>query len=295
MEDGMKLLATRRNFLGAAAGAAGLAASSVKPASAIVEPEPWGIKLGIATYTFRNFDRAKTIAYIKELKTPWVSVKQDAHLKMDLSPEELRRGVEEFRAAGLKLMSAGNTDMKETTVDGLRPIFEWAKTAGIPMFVAAPRHENLDAIETLIKQYNIKVAIHNHGPEDKNFPTPESVLEAVHGRDPRFGLCMDVGHAARAGSDVVKAIAAAGPRLLDMHVKDLAFFKDNNGGRAARDSQCDVGDGIMPFPQIFQQLKKMNYQGCVDLEYEIHADDPMPGVQRSFSYMRGVLAGLAAA
>jgi sugar phosphate isomerase/epimerase len=59
--------------------------------------------------------------------------------------------------------------------------------------------------------------------------------------------------------------------------------------------QCDVGDGVMPLPQIFQQLKKMNYQGCVNLEYEIHADDPQPGVQRSFSYMRGVLAGLASA
>lgn len=290
----MNFNATRRNFLGAAAGAAGLAAVGIRPASAEIVPEPWGIKLGICTYTFRKFDRAKAIEYIKQLHTPWVSVKQDPHLKLDLTGADLRAAAEEFRAAGLKLMSAGNTDMKETTVDGLRPIFEWAKTAQIPMLVAAPRHENLDAIEKLIKEYNIKVAIHNHGPEDKNFPTPESVLEAVKGRDPRFGLCMDVGHSARTGANVVQAIAQAGPRLLDMHVKDLKFFKDNNGGKDAKNSQCDVGDGIMPFPAIFKQLKKMNYQGCVDLEYEIHDTDPMPGVERSFAYMRGVLAGLAA-
>jgi sugar phosphate isomerase/epimerase len=114
------------------------------------------------------------------------------------------------------------------------------------------------------------------------------VLEAVKGMDPRMGLCMDVGHSARTGVDVVKSIAEAGSRLLDMHVKDLANFQ-------SRDSQVDVGDGIMPFPAIFKQLKKMNYQGCVNLEYEINAKDPMLGMQRSYSYMRGVLAGLAAA
>ena len=65
--------------------------------------------------------------------------------------------------------------------------------------------------------------------------------------------------------------------------------------RGEADSQCDVGDGAMPFPGIFKQLKKMNYQGCVNLEYEINGKDPMPGMYRSFSYMRGVLAGLAAA
>jgi sugar phosphate isomerase/epimerase len=184
--------------------------------------------------------------------------------------------------------------MKALTADGLRPVFEWAKAAGVPMLVAAPVHENIGVIEGLIKQYNIKVAIHNHGPEDKNFPTPESVLEAVKGRDPRFGLCMDVGHSARTGTDVVKAIADAGSRLLDMHVKDLAFFKQEPGMKPG-EMQVDVGDGIMPFPQIFKQLKKMNYQGCVNLEYEINGDDPINGVQRSFSYMRGVLAGLASA
>jgi sugar phosphate isomerase/epimerase len=104
--------------------------------------------------------------------------------------------------------------------------------------------------------------------------------------DRRCGLCMDAGHSARTGVDVVKSIAEAGDRLFDMHVKDLSDPK-------AKDSQCDVGDGAMPFPAIFKQLKKMGYTGCVNLEYEIHAKDPLPGMQRSFSYMRGVLAGLA--
>jgi len=288
----MHIRTTRRGFLGAT-GIAGLAAVAPRPASAVIEPTPWGIKLGIATYTFRNFDRAQAIQYIKEIQTPWISIKDVAkQLPHQATPAELKAIRKQFDDAGLKVMSVGNVDMtKAKTLDDLRAIFEWAKAFETPMMVCAPTHENIKMVERLVKEYNIRIAIHNHGPEDHNFPTPESVLEVVRNLDPRCGLCMDVGHTARTGTDVVKAIGEAGSRLLDMHVKDLAFFK----GDEAKESQVDCGDGIMPFPQIFKQLKKMNYQGCVNLEYEIHADNPMPGVQRSMSYMRGVLAGLAAA
>ena len=291
----MHIRTTRRGFLGAT-GLAGLAAVAPRPASAVIEPEPWGIKLGLATYTFRNFDRAQAIEYIKQVQTPWISIKDvNKQLPHQATPEQLKAIRKEFDDAGLKVMSVGNVDMtKAKSIDDLRVIFEWAKAFGTPMMVCAPTHDNIKMVETLVKEYNIRIAIHNHGPEDHNFPTPESVLEVVRELDPRCGLCMDVGHSARTGTDVVKAVADAGSRLIDMHVKDLAFFKDRPD-KKARDSQCDVGDGIIPFPQIFQQLKKMNYQGCVNLEYEIHGDNPMPGVQRSFSYMRGVLAGLAAA
>jgi sugar phosphate isomerase/epimerase len=281
---------SRRGFLGTAAGIAGLSSVALGPASARIEPEPWGIKLGIATYSFRNFDRAKTIEMVKALQTPWISVKDvDKQLSHKSSPEELRQARKEFDDAGLKVMSVGNVDMKQApTPAAMRAIFEWAKNFGAPMMVCIPSHETVKLLEPLVKEYNIKVAIHNHGPEEKDFPTPQSVLEVVKNLDPRCGLCIDIGHTARTGKDVVESIAEAGPRLLDMHCKDLADF-------TSRDSQTDVGDGIMPFPQIFKQLKKMNYHGCVNLEYEIHADNPMPGMQRSFSYMRGVLAGLAAA
>ena len=201
----------------------------------------------------------------------------------------MRAAAKEFTDAGLKIMSGGNVDMKETTIEGLRPHFEYAKAAGMPMMVCAPLHENIKMIEALVKEYDIRIAIHNHGPEDKQFPTPQSVLEAVRSLDPRCGLCMDVGHSARAGADVVKSIAEAGSRLLDMHVKDLRDFSGSKSTPSF--GQCDCGDGEMPFPGIFKQLKKLNYQGCVNLEYEINDKNPMPGMQRSFSYMRGVLAG----
>jgi sugar phosphate isomerase/epimerase len=110
------------------------------------------------------------------------------------------------------------------------------------------------------------------------------VLKAVKNMDPRMGCCMDVGHAARAGADVVQAIHEAGPRLFNVHMKDLANFRD-------KESQVAVGEGIMPVRKMFEALVAVKYQGFVDLEYEMHPDDPMPGVIASFAYMRGVLAG----
>ncbi len=289
----MKIESTRRTFLGAAAGIAGIGAVGVRPAAAVIEAEPWGIKLGVASYSLRLFERAKAIEMIKALKIPYVSIK-DVHLKQTDTPDQIEAGAREFTSAGLKITSGGNIDLKESTVEAMRKHFEYAKHAGMPMMVCAPTPQNVKVVEALVKEYNIKCAIHNHGPEDKNFPTPASVLEAVKGLDPRVGLCMDVGHSARAGADVVKSIADAGSRLLDMHVKDLATFVQKEGEKPG-DLQVDVGDGKMPFPAIFKQLKKMGYTGCVNLEYEINGKDPLPGMQRSYSYMRGVLAGLAAA
>jgi sugar phosphate isomerase/epimerase len=282
----MNRQSTRRTFFGAAAGIAGLAALDVRPAGAVVEEEPGGIKLGVATYSLREFkDRAKVIEMIKALKTPFISIK-DVHLSQTISPAEVEGGAKEFTNAGLKIMSGGNITLNETTAEAMRKHFEYAKHAGMRMIVCAPTPGNVKVVESLAKEYDIKCAIHNHGPEDKNFPTPESVLAAVKNLDARMGLCMDVGHTSRAGSDIVKNLADAGPRLLDMHIKDLIDPK-------GKDSQCPVGDGKLPIVGIFKQLRKMGYKGCVNLEYEIEAKDPMLGMQKSFSYMRGVLAGLA--
>lgn len=139
--------------------------------------------------------------------------------------------------------------------------------------------------ERFVKEYDIKIAIHNHGPGDERYATPYDALEYLRDLDPRMGVCIDVGHTARTGTDVVKSIADAGPRLLDMHVKDLRTFE--------RDAaNLIVGEGIMPIAAIFQQLLAMNFEGYVNLEFEIDEDDPLPGMQRSMAHMRGVLAGL---
>jgi sugar phosphate isomerase/epimerase len=252
----------------------------LKPPTAATELP---IRLGIASYTFRSFDSAHLIDFMHQLKTPLLNLK-DAHLPM--TPlDQVGPKAAEYRAAGFILTAAGNISFDKDDDDDIRPKFEYLKAAGIPIAVCAPTHQNLPRLERFVKEYNIKLAIHNHGPEDKNFPSPFDVIKAVQGMDPRIGLCIDLGHAMRAGADVVAAIHAAGPRLYDLHIKDLA-------NPTAKESQVAVGEGVMPIRAIFDALIQTKYAGNVDLEYEIHGDDPMPGVLQSFSYMRGVLAGM---
>ena len=289
----------RRTFLKVAAfGAAGAALN--KPdvvratlaesgRSALLRPaEDVGIKLGVASYSLRNFSREKAIEMTKALSTPYINLKS-VHLPYDASPAEISSARSEVAAAGLHIVGGGLITFETDTDDGVRKYFDYAKAAGMPVMVSTCHPAALPRVEKFAKQYDIKIAIHNHGPEDQGFfPSPYDVLKAVKGMDARMGLCIDVGHTVRTGTDVVRAVADAGPRLLDMHAKDLRDLKD-------KESQCIVGEGRMPIVEIFRQLKAMRYSGYVNLEYEIDADDPLPGMKQSFAYMRGVLAGLASA
>jgi sugar phosphate isomerase/epimerase len=314
---------TRRTLVstGALAAAASLlpaAAQAQRPATSyapatLKPPTPavdLPVRLGIASYTFRNFaSQQQLIDFMKQLNTPLLNLKS-MHLPMTsqdmiVAPPKSSGSVAAaknpppimipldlvaaeaaaYRAAGFTLTAAGNITFAEDTDADIRPKFEYLKAAGIPIAVCAPTHAVLSRLEKFVKEYNIKLAIHNHGTEDKNFPSPFDVLAAVKNLDPRIGLCIDLGHAIRAGADVVAAIHAAGPRLYDLHIKDLA---DAN----SRESQVAVGQGIMPVRAIFQALIDIHYAGNVDLEYEIHGDNPMPGVVESFAFMRGVLAGM---
>lgn len=255
-------------------------------AAEMSEAAPYGeFKLGICSYTFREFQRKMAIEMMQQLGVSYVSIK-DVHLSYALSPADLKKGMAEFEKAGLKPMSAGNTDLRDPDPRVLRKHFEYARDAGIPMLVSAPTHASLPAIEKLVKEFDIKVAIHPHGPEDQNFPVPHVVMQAIKGMDPRIGMCLDVGHAMRGGADLVAEIANAGPRLFDMHFKDLK-------NRNEKDSQCAVGEGVMPVVEIFKQLKRVGYRGCVNLEYEILSENPLPGAQHSIGYMKGAVAGLA--
>ena len=150
------------------------------------------------------------------------------------------------------------------------------------MIIAGATTQTLPIIEKLVKQYNIRVAVHNHGPEDKDFPNPQAALKVMRDMDARIGVCVDVGHTVRTGVDLIGTIRAAGDRLLDIHVKDLRDLKDAK-------SQCPVGEGAMPILAMFKELIKIRYRGLVALEYEIDADNPLPGMQKSFDFMRGVL------
>jgi len=240
----------------------------------------------VASYSLRNFPRDKAVEMVKALGTAYVNFKS-VHLPFELSPEQLAAARREIEAAGLVIVGGGVITFDDDTDPGVEKYFAYAKAAGMPLIAIHTDPKLLPRIERFAKQYDIKVAIHNHGPEDKHFPSPYDALPHVKKLDARIGLCIDVGHTVRTGTDVVRAVADAGPRLLDMHMKDLRDL-------TAKGSQCIVGEGAIPIAGIFRQLGTMGYRGYVNLEYEIDADAPLPGMKQSFAYMRGALAGLAA-
>ena len=287
----------RRDFLALAAlGLTGCAAGGLPGAAPAPVPGLAGqrsgtaadtpIRLGVASYSLRNFPRARMIEMVKALGTPWVNLKS-FHLPYELSPAEIAAARREIEGAGLTIVGGGTITFDQDSDAGVARYFDYARAAGMPLIVATMDPALLPRVEAHAKRYDIRVAIHNHGPEDPHFPSPYDVLKAVQPLDGRMGLCMDIGHSVRAGADVVQAAADAGARLLDIHAKDLRDLHD-------KESQCIVGEGAIPVAALFRQLITMRYPGYVNLEYEIEPDDPLPGMQRSFAYMRGVLAGMGA-
>jgi sugar phosphate isomerase/epimerase len=279
---------SRRTFL--QTGSFAVAASALSSGTTLAQPSPESgkpcpIQLGVATYTFRDFTRQPMIGYLKQLNITGINAKDvKDHLPTD--PQAEAQAVSEYTAAGVKLHAAGAIYFRKDEDADIRAKFDYCKRAGIPVIVAGdPTPETLPRVEKFVKEYDIRIAIHNHGPEDPVWPSPLDILKLVKGLDPRIGCCIDVGHTVRAGTDVVQAIHDVGPRLFNVHMKDLTDFKK-------KESQVAVGDGLMPVREIFAALIETKYKGFVDLEYEVHADDPMPGVTASFAYMRGVLAGM---
>ena len=283
----MKKTLSRRNFLQSSALAvAAIAAPLSLSAEAVPETgKPSPVKLGLASYTFRNFTRAQLIAYMKQLNLTEVNCKDTKdHLPIDPTAEAA--AMADYAANNIKVHAIGAVYFQKDEDDDIRSKFEYAKRAGVKVIVAGdPAVATLPRIERFVKEYDIRIAIHNHGPEDKIWPSPYDVLKVVKNMDPRIGCCIDIGHACRAGANVPQAVRDVGPRLFNMHAKDLADF-------TSKESQVAVGQGIMPIRGIFESLIAINYQGFVDLEYEIHGDDPMPGVIESFAFMRGVLRGM---
>ena len=291
----MKNIFSRRTLL--RTGALATAATFAAPHGAFALPQPQKpqpaknaspVHLGLASYTFRDFTRAQLIAFMQQLQISALNAKDvKDHLPND--PPAEAAALADYSQAKIQLHAVGAVYFQKDEDADIRAKFDYAKRAGVPVIVAGdPALETLPRLEKFVREYDIRIAIHNHGPEDKLWPSPLDVLKAVENLDPRIGCCIDVGHAARAGSNVVEAIHQVGPRLFNIHMKDLTNFQD-------KASQVPVGQGKIPTREIFEALLQTNYQGYVDLEYEVQEDDPMPGVIASYAYMRGVLAGMGQA
>lgn len=254
--------------------------------AAVVPPPPAGkgLKIGVASYSLRKFPVDEALKMCQDMGVTYLSLK-DVHLPRTDPPETVKANADKIRAAGFTIMGGGTITWKTNNEAEIRKDFEYAKAAGFPVIVCSPAPETLDTVEKMVKEFDIKIAIHNHGTEDPWYPAPKDALDKLKGRDARMGICMDIGHATRAGADIVQSVSLAGPKLFDLHIKDLK-------SKTSKESQTEVGKGVLDIPGVFRALLKANFQGHVALEYEINESAPLVGMKESLAYERGVHAAL---
>ncbi len=274
----------RRAFarLGLAAAALPFAARSTPAATGSPVADPWrGLKMGFASYTFRELSRADAIKAIKRLGIAYVSIK-DMHLPLKSTAEERAKAAGEFLAAGIKPLSCGVVNITDDPAEQ-RNAFQYARDAGLGTIVAKPTRASLAALDKLVQEFNVRVAIHNHGPEDKVWPSPYDAWEAIQSFDKRIGLCIDVGHTARCGVDPAEAIRKCSSRLYDLHLKDIDSTE-------AKGRPIELGRGVLDLKAMLKALLEIKYEGLVGLEYEKDGKDPIPGAAESIGYLKGLLA-----
>ena len=271
-------------LIGTAAVAAAAMPGSLRAGTAPAAGDPFkGLKVGIASYSLRKFNLEQAIAMTKEAGVRYICLK-DMHLSLKSTTAERKAARKKIDDAGLVLLGCGVVTIANKE-DAIKAVFDYAKDAGMPTIVCSPEPDALDTIEKMAKQYDIRIAIHNHGPGDKKYPLPQDVLKIVKDRDPRMGICMDVGHTVRMGQDAVAAIKECAPRLLDFHMKDVTEA-------TAKGGPTEVGKGVIDIKGVLAALVALKFPYHVALEYEAKADAPMPGIIESFDFMRKTLASI---
>jgi sugar phosphate isomerase/epimerase len=270
----------RREFIGyAGAGIAAFAAGGIGPSATPAAPA-LPFQLGMASYTFREFSLEQALDMTRRLGLKRIAFK-DFHLKLDSTPDHIAATVAKVKAAGLELYGGGVIYMRSEA--DVNRGFEYAKAAGMGIIIGVPNHDLLDLVNRKVQDYDIRLAIHNHGPGDKVYPTPQSAWEKIAKLDRRIGLCIDVGHTQRSGIDPSEPALRYAGRLMDVHIKDTSAATEKG-------TTVEIGRGVIDIPKFLRTLAKTQYSGTVSLEYEKDAKDPLPGSAESVGYLRGVLA-----
>jgi sugar phosphate isomerase/epimerase len=246
--------------------------------------DPWrGLRVGVATYSLRGLKVEDAIAAIGRVDLKYASIK-DVHLRME-APQSWRHAVaRKFKEAGITLASCGVVNLPNDDAK-LRAAFEYARDIAVPVIVCSPDPAALPALDKLVKEFDIKLAIHNHGPTDNKFPSPYEAMKLVEKLDPRIGVCVDVGHTAKAGRDPAQSIRDCRDRLYDVHLKDVANPQQ-------RGPEVELGRGHLDVGGILKALADIRYAYHVGLEHEKDPKDPLPGLAESVGYAKGMMRNL---
>lgn len=275
---------TRREYM--MASAATLAGAAAVGQAAAAEPagatKKSTLSLGLPTYMFKHYDLGQTIAMAQRVAVEHLCIRSNL-LPLSSTPEQIAAAIKKVRQAGLNPYGGGVIYLRSDAA--IDRAFEYAKAAGFTLISINAPPGLLPAIERKVKEYDIRAAIHNHGPEDPHYPTPLAIHEKIKGLDKRIGICHDTGHTQRAGVDPAAATLKTADRLMDMHLKDV-------DAPTRKGHSTELGRGIVNIPAILRVLLKIGYAGVVGIEYEKHMKDLLPGLAESVGYARGALAAL---
>ena len=295
MYDRTSATSTRRDVLKslaatAAAGALTTAAQAQDATPELLRPSApsnrdafHGLKAGVATYSLRGLKVDAAVKAIQRVALRYCSIK-DIHLKLDAPREQRAQVASLFREAGIEPISCGVVTMDNDEAN-VRNAFEYAKDIGVPTIVCSPHPDSFPLLDKMVKEFDTKLAIHNHGPGDKRFPSPYDALKVAEKFDRRIGLCIDVGHTIKAGVDPAEAIRKCRDRLYDVHLKDV-FEPEKNG------PEVELGRGQIDIPAVLRALVDIQFAHHVGFEHEKDARDPLPGLAESVGYAKGVLSVL---
>jgi sugar phosphate isomerase/epimerase len=243
-------------------------------------------------WTFRRFTFAETLLKLKELGVEAVEAYPGQALSADmpgvrfdhnLTPEQIAKTRELLKASGIALYGYGVTDIGKTE-ESMRKVFDFARKMGIRTVVCEPADDDFTLLEKLVKEYNIRIAIHNHPPGTK-YSMPETVFNHVDGKDPRIGSCFDSGHFMRGMNDPREAMKLLEGRVLDVHLKDRSDF-----GTAKGVVDVPWGSGKGAVRDLLAELTLQDYDGYLTMEYENEAEvgDPMPAFRKSIDFVKSV-------
>jgi len=243
-------------------------------------------------YTFRKFTFAETLLKLKELGVGAVEAYPgqalsaefpEARFDQNMTPDQVAKAKDWLKASGVTLYGYGVVDIGRTE-ESMRKVFDFARKMGIRTIVCEPADDDFTLLEKLVKEYNIKIAIHNH-PAPSKYNLPETVFNHVDGKDPRIGSCADSGHWMRGMNDPREAFKLLEGRILDVHLKDRSDFGTAKG---VDDTLWGAGKGTTR--DLLAELTLQDYDGYLTMEYENQAEvgDPMPAFRKSMDFVKSV-------
>jgi len=268
----------RRSFL--AMGAASCAAvAGSRRACAAAAPRP---TIGIQTYSLRGYPVAEALQHAKDLGFTHVEVYPGMFpITDDMAAIATQRKLADD--LGL-VLSAHSVHRFTKDAAANRKVFAYAKALGVPILGADPDPDSFAGLDDLVKEFDIKIAIHNHGPRHR-YNKVVDVLRAIEGRDVRIGALADLGHFIRSGEKPVDVIRALKGRLYGIHLKDFAEMQDKTKG-------VILGQGHIDVPAVFAALAQVGFpaDGALSIEYEENEKNPLADIRECLRIAREAAA-----